>query len=125
MRIVTVILALLCLPLSILGQATPPQALTCGNLSGAFALLPLGISPQGFVGYMCGQSDGQGDQSLVGFIQQGAKFTPSFSILGQPLASSSLALGINSAGTVVGGFCTPVKGHSPFTDSRLASTVAV
>jgi uncharacterized membrane protein len=111
MRIVSVILVLLCLPLSILGQA-PPQALTFSNLSGAFALLPLGVSQQGFVGYMCCQSDGLGDEAITGFIQQRAKLGPTFSLLGQPLAGSSLALGINSAGTVVGGLCSTSCGAS-------------
>ena len=113
MRIVTVILVFLCLPLCILGQA-PPSTFTFSNLSGAFALIPLGVSQKGFVGYMCCQSDGQGNESFVGFIQQRAKITPSFSLLGQPLAGSSLALGINSAGTVVGGFCLPSCGEGTF-----------
>jgi probable HAF family extracellular repeat protein len=118
MRIATLVFLAVSLALSVFGQSVQSQVSTFNNLSGPFPLLPLGISSQGIVGYVCCQSDGIGDADLIAFVQQRAKFDPSFALLGLPLAGSSFATGVNSSGTVVGGFCTPQDGCGESTSAE-------
>lgn len=102
----SIIALLLCLPLSVIAQNTPPNSLTFTNISGALTVIPLAVSKAGIVGYMCCQSDAADDEFIVGFIQnRAANAFPNFAFLGRPLSGSSFATGINSSGTVVGSMC--------------------